>query len=110
MITNIDSSGDLNSSTAMSASTRQAQVCDARAYKLELWGCSSVGERLLCKQEVTGSNPVSSTRRRRAAIGDSVSYPLMEARVSVKLSVSTVSLNQRHDPIVDLAVELSPGV
>ncbi len=31
-------------------------------YKLELWGCSSVGERLLCKQEVTGSNPVSSTR------------------------------------------------
>ena len=74
MITNIDSSGDLNSPTA----TRQAQVCDARAYKLELWGCSSVGERLLCKQEVTGSNPVSSTRRRRAAIGDSVSYPLME--------------------------------
>ena len=55
-----------------------SQVCDARAYKLELWGCSSVGERLLCKQEVTGSNPVSSTRRRRAAIGDSVSYPLME--------------------------------
>ena len=31
-------------------------------YKLKLWGCSSVGERLLCKQEVTGSNPVSSTK------------------------------------------------
>ena len=30
-------------------------------YKLKTWGCSSVGERLLCKQEVTGSNPVSST-------------------------------------------------
>ena len=27
------------------------------------WGCSSAGERLLCKQEVTGSNPVSSTMR-----------------------------------------------
>ena len=36
-----------------------------RGYRLELWGCSSVGERLLCKQEVTGSNPVSSTRRYR---------------------------------------------
>ena len=25
------------------------------------WGCSSVGEHLLCKQGVTGSSPVSST-------------------------------------------------
>ncbi len=78
MITNIDSSGDLSSPTAMSAATRQARVCGARAYKLELWGCSSVGERLLCKQEVTGSNPVSSTRRGGAPIGDSVSYLLVE--------------------------------
>ena len=32
-----------------------------------LWGCSSVGERLLCKQEVTGSNPVSSTKDSKAS-------------------------------------------
>ena len=30
-----------------------------------MWGCSSEGERLLCTQEVRGSNPLASTRERR---------------------------------------------
>ena len=35
-----------------------AICCD---WLLVLWGCSSVGEHLLCTQGVTGSSPVSST-------------------------------------------------